>query len=336
MTFGYAVYFTERAKNRVVRWDPDSGDIDVVAGESSGEPDQRLKRPYGLAFDSGGSLLIADKLNHRICRVVHGRLHPLLLNDFKNSRARRPDSPRHYDPILLCPTALFRQPDGSILCTFADDHTIYRILEDNRIELVLGIPPNRNSFIGPPQETVLPAQVADYPLAVPTGIVCRRDGTILFIERLYQTVRSYVPGGGLSCVFPYSSLLEHMRRKEAPEESPLGAYHPAFPSALALDKEDALYVTEATHGCILRVDLERGTLRKVVQARRSPEQPVMGVSAMTFGPDGTAWVMNAAEGAVQGYAPAPGGLWRLLASLSQVGRDDLVLPPAGSGMVTGR
>jgi hypothetical protein len=33
MDFGYKVYFTERRRNRVISWDPDHGDTQVVAGD---------------------------------------------------------------------------------------------------------------------------------------------------------------------------------------------------------------------------------------------------------------------------------------------------------------
>jgi len=63
----------------------------------------------------------------------------------------------------------------------------------------------------------------------------------------------------------------------------------------------------------------------------------MGIAAMTFGSDGTAWLMNSAEGTIEAYAPTPQGRWRSLGvRLTQIRGEDLLLPYAGSGMVTGR
>src|SRR5579863_8599308 len=144
MGFGYAIYFVERNKNRVVRWDPDSGDVDVVAGDSKAdEPEQTLKEPYGLILDARGSLLVADKLHNRVCRIDQGRLTALQLTDPAGSRTGHSDSPRNYDPRLRTPTGLFAEEKNSVLCTFSDDHTIYRIHESGELEHLLGVLPNR-------------------------------------------------------------------------------------------------------------------------------------------------------------------------------------------------
>ena len=50
MAFGYAVYFAEPDRNRVIRWDPDAGTAAVAAGEPTpADPSQTLNKPYGLA-----------------------------------------------------------------------------------------------------------------------------------------------------------------------------------------------------------------------------------------------------------------------------------------------
>lgn len=337
MGFGYAVYFTERAKNRVVRWDPDSGDVDIVAGGVKDEPGQTLNSPYGLAFDSTGTLLVADKLHHRICRVVNGRLVPMSFNDTEGSRARLPDSPAAYTPTLVCPTGLFVEGDGSLLCTFADDYTIYRIRGDGTLQHLLGILPNRNYFFVPLEESVPPGRVKDVPIRVPTGIVERRDGTIYFIERRGpQVVRRFTPELGLQCVFPYSLYLEHVERFTAPDKTALHSYHPAFPSSLALDAEGVLYVTEAAHGCVLKIDEKAGEVVKVISVHRPTQERGLGVAAMAFGPDGIAWILNKAEETLEAYGPAKQGPWKPLGvSLVAVKGEPLQLPVSGSGLALG-
>lgn len=339
MSFGYAVYFTERAKNRVIRWHPDTGDTDIVAGEPpGGEEDQFLNSPYGLVFDPGGSLLIADKLNHRICKLSNGRLEALVLKDLQGTRAPRADSPFGYSPELRCPTGLFVEKAGSLLCTFADDYTIYRIQPNGEIELVLGIPPNRNYLRHALCEQVPVEDLPVTPLGVPTGIVFRqRTEQMVFIERIHQTVRVLERGGELRCIFPYGVYWDHSRRTVAPTHSAMTDYHPAFPGCLALDQDDVLFMTEVLHGCVLKVDLDKREVRKVIEVRKSKSEPNLGVAAMTFGPDGTAWIMNSAELAIEAYAPTQQGTWMPLANrLTHFRGQGLVLPQAGSGLTTGR
>src|SRR5262245_10980186 len=164
MAFGYAVYFTERARNRVIRWEPDTGHVDVVAGDpANGDLSQKLRDPYGLTFDKKGTLLIADKLNNRICRLRNGKLEAIPLRDTDGHRERKVGSRRSYSPELLCPTGLFIEKEGSLLCSFSDDYTVYRIQPDGRLELVLGVTRNRNYHFTHTQERVSPAQVRDTP-----------------------------------------------------------------------------------------------------------------------------------------------------------------------------
>jgi len=338
MAFGYAVYFTEREKNRVVRWEPDTGSVDVVAGEPvNGDPRQMLNHPYGLAFDAGGYLLIADKINHRICQLRNGSLTPLVLSDPRGTRARLPDSPDRYDPKLLCPTALFMEPSGSFLCTFADDYTIYRIRRDLSLEHILGVPPNRKCFLSGHVEYVPPWKVSDTPINIPTGIVRRLDGTIFFIERVPQVVRTFHPDFGLRSLFPFAIPGEFTWPSEAPDSAPIGSYHPRYPGGLAVDQNDVLYLTEAIQSCVLQVDIDKGVVRKVIQVDRTPGTPEVGIAAIGFGPDGTAWILNTVDQAVEGYQPTPAGRWRNLGvRLTEVGGEDLQLPLAGSGITCGR
>ena len=187
MAYGYRIYFTERAKHRVVRWDPDTGAVVTVAGAESaaGAADQQLRDPYGLAIDRDGHLLIADQLNHRITRLT-SRMEMLGVQVEDRHRQRGAQTPLHRrsgPDVLQCPTGLFVEADGSLLCAYSDDHTIYRRHPRGRLDLVLGVPPNRPQVFGAFQEVVPPAAVAEVGIWGPTGVVKRPDGTIFFIER---------------------------------------------------------------------------------------------------------------------------------------------------------
>lgn len=338
MGFGYAVYFTERLKNRVIRWEPDSGDVQVVAGRPNERGnDQCLSEPYGLAIDTNGTLLIADKKQHRVCQVINGHLTPIDFVDPHRHRARRPGLRRTYSETRPhCPTALFMEPSGSFLCTFSDEHTIYRIHSDGRLELVLGIPPNRHFMFMGYDQTVPAQQVGGTPLMMPTGIVELKDGTIFFIERMVQAIRKYVPGGELSGVFPMDKHEDFAFRADVPDRLAIEDYHPAHPGSLALDSDDVLYLSESQHGCVLKVDFKSGDVLKVIQASRPGKTPGAGPAAMEFGPDGTAWVLNTTAGAVEAFAPSAKGVWKPTGvRLTQIEGKDLSLPDTGSGLVLG-
>src|SRR5262245_3377963 len=178
MPLGYAIYFTERIKNRIVRWNPDTGETRVMAGgPRSGDSSQDLNDPYGLAITDSGEMLVSDKLNHRICRLRNGRLEALAMRDTDGHRSRRPESPADYDPAkLYCPSSLFFEKSGKLLVAFYNDSTIYRIHPDGRLEHILGLIPNRMYAHDAPRQYISATEATSYPLRNPVGIVSRSDG----------------------------------------------------------------------------------------------------------------------------------------------------------------
>jgi hypothetical protein len=243
--------------------------------------------------------------------------------------------------VFYSPTGLFTEPDGSLICAFSDDYTIYRIRPNGQLQLVLGMLRNRNYHFSEPLEKVPVPEALDTPLNGPTGVVERSDGTFFFIERGPQIVRQYHPAQGIECIFPRSKAKEFFWKDEAPEQAPIDQYHPAFPGALALDAEEDLYMADVRHGCVLKIDLKQGEIRRVIHLDRSAmagqrSTPGGGCSAIGFGPDGTAWVLDSANGIVQGYRPQSAGQWTLTAeSLEEIAGEPLSLPVAGSGIAVG-
>lgn len=338
MTFGYGVYFTDREQNRVVRWNPDTGETEVVAGEpKDGAPDQRLLDPYALAWDSGGRLLITDKLHHRIVRLKAGRLEEVPVIDKDGHRNRRPDSRRGYSPMpLMSPSGLFVEKGGTILATYYNDHTAYRIGSDGRLNLLLGISPSRPYFITVRRETVPPPELADTPLFKPAGILSKSDGTMVLIERGFQVVREYHPKSGYASLFPLARQGESRGKPRAPEEAPISEYCPVFPGSLALDGRDTLYLTEIFHRCILEIDLSRKKLRRVMESASPPGEGMGGISGVAFGPDGTAWVVDGAAGLVQGYETNPKKPWKPLdVKLRELKGTPFRFPAGGAGVAVG-
>lgn len=338
MGFGYAVYFTDRAGKRVIRWDPDEGTAEVVAGEPpDGDRSQKLDdHPHGVAFDPRGSLLVSD--DFRICRVRNGRLEALVLRDPTGHRERCPESPAAYDPRqLVGPSGMVPEPGGTLLCAFLRDHTVYRIHPSGDLELVLGVPKVRGYQFGVPREVIPPEEIHCAPVFSPDSIVTRRDGTIFFTEKGYLLLREYHPERGLRSVFPLGLQSHFSDRSSAPEQAAIASYHPSRPGTLALDRAETLYLAETRHGCVLEIDPERGKVRRVLESRKPESESPGGISALTFGPDGTAWVMDASASLIEAYVPDRKGPWKPLdVGLGSVNGKPLRFPAGTSaGMVTG-
>ena len=339
MGFGYGVYFSERERNRVVRWDPDTGEADVIAGEpADGDKTQTLRDPYGLAFDSGGNLLITDKMNCRIVRLKKGRLEELPLKDVTGHRNRLKNSSPGYQPFPICaPSGIWAEKGKSLLVSFHDDGTVYRIGPDGRIELLLGMVPNRNYFHAGTRETVPIAELPDTPMRRPTGIVSRSDGTIYVIERGYQLLREYRPGKAYRSLFPMSKQKEWYRKTPPAGDLPFSDYACVYPGSLALDQDENLYMTEVNQRCIMKIDVQAKRARKVLDSRQDPGAGLGGISALSFGSDGTAWVMDAAAGGVEGYRTDRGIPWTPSGvALREIRGKPLRLAPGGAGLITGK
>jgi hypothetical protein len=271
-------------------------------------------------------------MHHRICRLKRGRLEPLPVHDQDGHRSPLPNGPRGAFPYPLCPTGLAMETGGSLLCTYSEEGTFYRIDSKGGLQLLLGIPPNHNYSIGELWETVAPKDVSRVPLNVPTGLVRRSDGTIFLIEREGRIVRKFNLHQGLMCVFPPSRAMEYRRKSRAPERTPLSEFHPALPTALALDSDEVLYVADGRHGCVLRVDEKAGAVERVVEDVGATGR-LNWVSALAFGPDGTAWVLYAKPARVYSYEVRSTGAWKPLGiTLTAVGGESLRGVPGGAGI----
>lgn len=304
MAFGYKVYFTERQRNRVMCWDPDGGEARAVAGgEQVQEGDQALRNPYGLAVDAQGRLLIADKRHSRLARLEKGRLETVRTRDADGHRKHRfigrIDSP-------VNPTSIHVRPDGSLLVAYSDDFTIYRVQKDGKLELILGLPPTKQAVFRGYFATVPAAALAETPLNMPTCVVEDRQGTIYFIERGYNVVRRYRPGGDLESVF--------VRRDRRPESLPKKLTTenswPVFPTGLALDAQGRLYVSDGVYASVFVVEPGNKEVRRIAVGEEGRCRP----AALAFGPDGVLWVLDTGEGRVVGFRRSTLGRWKALAS----------------------
>jgi hypothetical protein len=224
---------------------------------------------------------------------------------------------------------------GSILCAFYDDQTIYRIHPDGRLELVLGIVPNRPYFHNLPRQKIPPEEVGYEPVGSPTALVARSDGTLFFVERMTQVVREFHPKRGLRSVFSLSQMIMWFQRTAAPAFGHLEAYHPVSPVTLALDAKENLYLGDNCHGSILRIEPGKGTFQRVLYHQRGPRSyQDAGPVALAFGPDGTPWVANTDTQDLRAHSIGPDGAWTpASAKLDRVEGEPLRLGGGGMGMI---
>ncbi len=331
MGFGYKVYFTERAKNRVIGWDPDTGSASVIAGDgvTGSESDQRLHSPYGLAVDDEGHLLIADKMNHRFARLTN-RLAPLATRDASGTRSSRFPGHRH---APMNPTSIARRKHGGkgYLAAYSDDNTIYHIHPNGDLELVMGVPPLLGAVFTGFQASIPEAEIKRVPLNMPTALAERDDGTIFFIERGYQVIRVYSPGNGIVVLFPW---IEPAQRNQSPlpDSLSMADFQPSYPTSLALDGQGRLFIADARQQAVWCVDEGRGVVERVYRSQALASQ-AGGPAAITFGSDGTLWVLDHGEGRVNAVRFAAGQWQRVVTRCSTLTEGISCISYEGAGLV---
>lgn len=331
MGLGYSLYFTERRKNRVVRWTPDDGRAIVVAGEGNGsDPTQSLSDPYGLALGSQGELVVADKSHNRVCRLRNNRLESINFKVTDAHRAKTDRSPGWFDPdTFACPTSLFREANGGLLCAFYDDNTIYRIKPDGTLDLVLGVPMNTRYAISEPQPQVPLSQVKSTPLHGPNSVVAKSDGTLYFLERSSAVVREFSPVHGLRTLLPLSEALPQL----VPPKGPLSGFK-CRPTSLALDAQERLYTCDPARRSIVRIDPSKGEYELVYRTIPDPEGKGRALpNSLAFGPDGTPWVADA-SGRICSHVIHPDGSWGPGSHvLREVAQEPLSFEVQGMGLI---
>ena len=302
MAFAYKIYFSDRLGNRVVSWDPDTGDSEIVAERLS---DLRLKEPYGLALDPEGRLIIADKYNNRLCRLHNKRIEKINTFDADGHRKcrfrGRQDNP-------LSPTGICFERGKFLLVSYCDDHCIYRVHPNGRLELLLGIPPSRHYAFSGCREHVPPEKISDTPVYMPTGIAVTKDGTVFFIERGYRTVRRYHPRTGLHSLFPHSLKEKFRKVRQAPRETDTDSYFPPYPTGLAIDDNGRILLSDGWHRCVFEIDLSSKQMKRIMQTRKA-RRKWRGPAALALGPDKTLWVLDAGEECIRGFKKSDSGSW---------------------------
>lgn len=273
------LYVTERVKNRV--WY-------LPVGEQAYARyfEDNLNCPYGLAWSPQDTLIIADKMNHRLVEVSEtSRVIQTM-----DTNGRRRSSCAHRVDYPWCPTSLCSEPDGSWLVSYSDDNAIYRIHPSGRLELVVGLDAGRHLRFSGSRDTIPAAEAHDHPLLHPTALIRDEKGGLYFVERMFQVIRYYHPLEGTRCVF------EQSRRDDwkfdsldqvLPDVLHRQEYHPTYPTSLAIDARGHLYIADALQQSVWRLSEDRLT-----RIYRSIAAGPAGPAALTWGPDQTLWILD--------------------------------------------
>jgi hypothetical protein len=311
MTFGYQIYFSERYKNRVNCWNPDAGTARVVAGDGSTGTgaDQKLLSPYGLAIDTSGHLLIADKLGHRIVKLTN-RIERIASRDIEKKRMH------HCTPLIdnpRSPTGIMAQRNGTLLVAFCDDLTLYRIHANGNLELIAGLPPSKVSVFSGFRKNIPAEECHKVPIYKPTSITQSENGTYYFIERGYGAIRSYHPNRGMNTLFDPRLAKTFRLLSSVPAITSCDEYWPCHPTSLIIGPDNLLYLSDARHRSIWQIDPDSRSMKQIFVTSGLNGRPFGGPAALAFGPDGTLWILDYGIGRVIGIRP-DNPSWRLVQS----------------------
>lgn len=303
MTGDFQICWTERRRQRVMAYDPASGARTVLVDAAAAGG--RLCNPYGLAVDSQGYLLIADKGSQAIRRWIDGGLQDVVTRDATGTRAAaRPgerDRPRG-------PTGMWRDVDGTILVSYEGEGAIYRIDAAGGLFHVLGAQPGLPAYAGGYRRHFPPGEAETVLLRQPTALVRGHDGTIYFIERIFQDVRAYHPARGLWSLCDRTAPCPSPRETapDLPDRVSGDVVHPAYPTSLAVDAQGDLYIADAYYRRVWRWDPQAQALVTVV--RCDPGLHASGPSGLAIAPDGRLWVNDVGAGALRCFRRA-GAAW---------------------------
>jgi sugar lactone lactonase YvrE len=295
MSYGYQIYFSERTRNRVIAWNPDQGIVKVVADNAlcGGLQPGGTFAPCGLAMDAGGHLLVADRGQSRLFRRTN-QFTVIATSDTTGQRSQCPAPWRNYP---MGPSTISVNADGSLLVCYSEEGVIYRVLADSTLQLVLGAPMNPFTINRGYRDQVASANLTGFPLMGPTSAVTAADGTIYFIERGYNIVRSYHPARGLRSLgnIRASSLTSSQGKPD-----PTRWTQPANPSSLLIDGHGSLYVSDGVGHCLWQCQVTSGAFQ--LSLVLDGGQPgIDNPAAYAIGPDGTLWVVNHGRGMIEGY-----------------------------------
>ncbi len=305
------VYVSEYFAHRVLRWDPATGDLEVVVGTGqSGRgadglpaPQAAIRTPDGIALDRNGHLLVADKGNHRICRVdlatgvletvaesrekkgSEKRWTPgpiaadaqgnLWIGDLESNRLLRL-APGASEPVVMAgaggigdggaATAARLAHPGSVVADARGDLYVSDTLH-HRVRVIEAATGRIRTLAGTGMHGYngdgIPATQAW--LSYPAELQIDGKGRIYFGDYYNNRVRVVDPATGL-----ISTLAGSGKAGEDGDGGPATGAKLFNPHALLLEGDRSLLIASAVSSRVRRVDLESGTISSVAMGDGVP------------------------------------------------------------------
>jgi len=248
------LYIVEYFAHRVLRWDPASGKMELIAGtgeagrvaDGAQAAQSPLRAPDGMAFDRHGNLIIADKSNHRVVRVdaVTGRLTTLV-------EAGEQGGDDHWTPGPIAIDA-----DGVL---WIGDIHLNRVLRyapgAARAEVVAG---------GRELREHEPARAA--PLAHPGAVISDPDGNIYVSDTLHHRVRVIERTSGQIHTIAGNGVPGFNGDGMPASEASL-----SYPAKLGIDGRGRLYIGDYYNNRVRRIDPRTGFITTIAGSGRAGE-----------------------------------------------------------------
>lgn len=203
------------------------GNVSVLAGAGSGYADgpaniARFDTPSGLAIDDAGRIYVADTGNHAIRRIAtDGTVTTLAGGKGSGDEDGPVANARFNGPVGVAVDA-----QGNVYVADTYNHRIRRIGTDGMVTTVAGSVPGFQDGTATQARFDTPCAVAIDP-----------DGSLWVADTVNFAIRHIAGDGGVTTL-----VRSDPKDRDAPLRHPLG---------IVADK-DALYVTEASHGALLR------------------------------------------------------------------------------------
>ncbi len=227
--------------NHTIRRIAPNGTTATIAGlaGSSGTADgpaatARFSSPNGLAFDAAGNLYVADRSNHAIRRITPAGIVTTFAGLAGTSGAV--DGPAA-SARFNTPSRLVFDREGHLLVADSANHAIRRIAPDGTVATVAGALGTAGAADGP-------AAAARF--NSPAGIAINSIGDIFIADSGNYTVRRLDRAGNVS-------TLAGTAGQRGTTNGTGAAARFGFPSSLAVDPTDTLYLADSSNDCIRRI-----------------------------------------------------------------------------------
>lgn len=192
------VYIADSGNQRIRKVTPD-GSMATVAGPNPGfsgdggpASEAGLSNPLGMAFDTTGTIFIADSGNNRIRKVTpDGVIHTIV----GNGAATSVDDPACFAPnpaFLTRPAAVAVDRNGNVFIADTGNNMIREIGADGTLSAVAGTGHAGYSGDGGP--------AIEAALNAPSSVAVDAAGNIFFSDSADNAIREITPGGKIKTV----------------------------------------------------------------------------------------------------------------------------------------